>query len=292
VAFPKEARIRKRRRAVGCLVALGWLLLPGPAGADWFADLETGFHFDDNLPRAELSSDRKSDGALLLAGRGGKSFHPAEAGILSFSASLRSRAFARFDDLSSLALGGRASYRHKLGLGASAPWFSLAVGGAWEGFWGDVRDAAIFDASGEAGIRLWERWDLRAGLRHERRFGMHSEVFDQTGTTVSAQVGYDLNEWILLFLGGEFRRGDVVSSALPNPRVLEAASARIPDTAFGPGVVAYRLDARTYTAIVGTNLAVTDRCSLDVSYERQETRANEGIQYSNNVARLRVLCSF
>jgi opacity protein-like surface antigen len=117
-------------------------------------------------------------------------------------------------------------------------------------------------------------------------------VFDHTSNTVSAHAGYDVSEWLLLFLGGEYRRGDIASSSPPNLRVLEAASARAADPAFGPGVIAYRLDANTYTILGGASLAVTERCSLDLSYERQETRANGGMSYANNVARLRFRCSF
>jgi hypothetical protein len=269
-----------------------WLLFPGAAGADWFADVEAGLLYDDNVPRAELSSDRKGDTAFQVSGKAGKSFFPIEAGTLSFSANVRAQAFARFDDLNSLSPGARASYRHKLGLGASAPWVSLGIGGAWEKFQGDVRDAATLDLAFEVGSRLRERWDLRAGLRHERRYGETSDVFDQSGSSVSVHAGYEVADWLLLFLGGEYRKGDVVSSSLPNPRVLEAAAARVSDPAFGAGVVSYRLDARTYTLTAGGNVAFTDRCSLDVSYERQETRARGGIGYTNNVARLRVLCGF
>src|SRR5439155_16612736 len=107
--------------------------------------------------------------AFVLAGRAGKSFHPADAGTLSLSANLRTQAFARFDDINSLSLGGQASYRHKLCLGASAPWIRLAVEGGWEDFQGDLRDAATFDVALEVGSRFLDRWELRAGLRHARR---------------------------------------------------------------------------------------------------------------------------
>ena len=274
------------------LIALTFLLIPGIAAADWFADLEAGIRYNDNLPRAQLSNDRKSDTAFLVEGVGGKRFYPTEAGILSLSMILRAQGFARFDDINSLASGGRASYRHKLGLGASAPWISLAVGGGREDFQGNLRNAAFFDPAFETGIRFRERWDLRAGLRHERRYGAKSDVFDQTGTTVSLNAGYEVNEWLFLSLGGEFRNGDVVSSSPSNPRVVGAASARVTDPAFGSDVVAYRLEAKTYTLIVASNVAVTDRFSLDLSYERQETQANKGIHYLNNVTRFRVLYSF
>jgi hypothetical protein len=111
------------------LLALGVMHCRLAAGADWGFDATAGAGYDDNLSNGFASADRKGAASLTLDLAGGLHQQLGSSTALSVAALAEAAVFDRYSGLNRVGLGGRAQLRHKFGLGALAPWISVAARG-------------------------------------------------------------------------------------------------------------------------------------------------------------------
>jgi len=71
-----------------------------------------------------------------------------------------------------------------------------------------------------------------------------------------------------LYVTGEYRKGDFVSSGRFALESIDVAEVLTPDDAFGPGYFAYRTDAKAWLGTFGYNRPLGPRDALDFSYRR------------------------
>ena len=168
------------------------------------------------------------------------------------------------------------SYKHKFGLGYSAPWLSLGLSG-----WHDDYRDAIRDST------AWKRapsWASASAKHSTRRSvpsttgvyarndlpvvpGISGRVFDVRGKSAYIRAGYALTEQLQAGANFAVRRGDVVSTTR---RHLEILSSRrpLPPTRPSATTFAYRLrgTSTTQTAAVTLSWAFSDHSSLNFRY--------------------------
>ena len=73
----------------------------------------------------------------------------------------------------------------------------------------------------------------------------------------------------IVYLTGEYRKGDTVSSGFASLVNVGLAEVFVPDDAFEDlGLIAYRFDARSVFGTLGWNLPLGPRDSLDFSWRR------------------------
>jgi len=273
---------------VGLLTAL-----PGAwAHADWEIGALAGAFYDDNLTRAQDATDKRAAGAVT-ANLSGTNFIPfTGSDSVTLKVYARGELFDRFSGLSNLVGGGTAAYRHKFGVGATAPWVSVSTGASYDGYRQDLRTSTRWDVRADVGQRLTEQWDVSAGIYHERRYDNHGEpvvpgisgkVFDLTGQGAYARVGYaPTNDWYLDAKGG-VRRGDVESTSQQSLQIFLASSAIAEDPVWGdPALFAYRLRGTTWSGALTASYALSGQSSLDFAYEYGVTRAAQGLEYTTN----------
>jgi hypothetical protein len=76
-----------------------------------------------------------------------------------------------------------------------------------------------------------------------------------------------------VYLTGEFRRGDTVSSGGASLVNADLAEVFAPDDAFADqGFFAYRFEARTFISTLGYNFPLGPRDSLDFSWRRAQAQ--------------------
>jgi hypothetical protein len=76
-----------------------------------------------------------------------------------------------------------------------------------------------------------------------------------------------------LYLGAEYRRGDIVSSGTQSLARINVADALVQDDAFSDqGYLAYRFQSNTWLATLGYNRAFAERHSVDISYRRVQSK--------------------
>ena len=275
------------------MVALACGMAATDARAEWIADAEAAYVFDDNVSRAQRESDIRSDAAFLLRTGGGYYFQLTDRTGATVGANLQRSHHVRYSGLSSTGIGPYASVRAKLGLGPDAPWVRLSASALRQEFDNDIRTGWLFSIAGAAGVRVNERVELRTELRLERSRadrtqaivpGISGAAYDLDSASVSFGGDFMLSRDAVISLGYTYRTGDVVSSTRRNRAIFTASSAIAPDPAFGPDIIAYRLDAQSHVFDVRLSHALGNRASVNVGFGRSLTYGDGGNNYySSNV---------
>ena len=271
-------------------MACALLLSATSAAADgeWLLDLDAGIRFDNNLTRAQSEPDIRADGAATLAASAGSFFALSGNDALTVALDARAEAYHRFHGLNLVGIGGSALYRHKFGLGYTAPWLTLAGSAAYDDYQQDLRTGARWAVRAELGQRFNERFDAAIGGMLERRYAQHDEpvvpgvsgkVFDLDGQSVYLRAGYAVTDSLLLGAKLSVRRGDVESTSRRNLEIFEASSAIAADPTFGNDFFAYRLRGTTGTVMLTGSWALDQRSSLNLIFADERTRSYEDLHY-------------
>ena len=252
------------------------------APADWAPSLTTTATWNSNANNANRSSD--IIGALELRADATLThrFALGSDDALFVAGQLAADAWPRFSGLDAASLGPRLAWRHKFGLGALAPTFSIELAG----------DAVAAHESARAGLAgsmtfAWrQRLDdaTRVALTHERaRHNARESVFARTGNETALEIARDLDErWSLAFTA-RWREGDVLSYATPpRPDLVSLARVRVPNSTFDRPFVAYSLDARTLTGALAFTRALDEATALTFGYEWRQTERGP-LRYVNHL---------
>jgi hypothetical protein len=113
--------------------------------------------------------------------------------------------------------------------------------------------------------------------------GLSGDAYSQDSHNLAANLEYSLSESAFIALALSARHGDVVSTAEPSARIFTAARALADDPAFGPEAYAYKLTGTTYGFRVGFDYALTVHSLLGCGFERFDTRADGGNDYTKSI---------
>ncbi len=99
-----------------------------------------------------------------------------------------------------------------------------------------------------------------------------STVFDTKNVSLRGSADWSLSRRDVVYLGAEYRRGDIVSTGMATLARVDTADALVKDDAFDdPTLLAYRFEASTWLATLGYNRAFGERHSIDVSWRRAQS---------------------
>jgi hypothetical protein len=277
---------------------LGGILLVmanAPLHAEWLFDADAGAFYDNNLGRASSPADFRAGSAATLAIAASWFAAPTESDVLSVGAAVGGEAHDRYHGLNNGWAVGTALYRHKFGVGLSAPWVLGEIAGGYYEYDFNVRTGARFALRAEMGKRLSETFDIEIGAFYDRRYGpfgvpdipgISGKAFDLRGEGVYFRAGYAVTENLLLSARLAVRRGDVVSTATETDQIISAATAIAEDPTFGDELYDYRLRGTTRTAVVTLSWALNARSSLNLSYTGEATSVMAGLDYRSSMAAL------
>lgn len=273
------------------LLLAGLLSLPTARADDWAPNLTLTTAWQDNASNASRRADRisglQTEADLIAAQRYGfghnDSFHPA--------LHVGGEWWPRFRGLNQAAVGGRLEWRHKFGLGAIAPVFSVELAG----------DGVIAEETGRRGTRtgvtvaLRKRFNdyWRASIAHEfARHDARLAVFDRSGNESSVELARDVADVARFTFTLRYRDGDVLSYGTPpRPDLVALARNRMLVETFGRPMVAYSIDARTVGAKVAAIRALDESSALVLGYEYRETE-HKPLRYVNHLVSLALVHQF
>jgi hypothetical protein len=272
-----------------------WLACAPAFAADWGFDATAGVAHDDNVSNALKEEERKEDTAVTLGASAGflEQFNRGTA--LGANLIVESATALGYAGLSNTGLGVRAQLRQKFGLGPEAPWVSLGVGAVHRDYHDDNRDGWQYEAILSVGRWFGDRWGLRASARYDsyvaddtqapRIPGLSTAAYDIAGTSLGLQVTYLATEADVLAVSYSYRDGTVTAVTRPDLEVLEYSDAAVRDSAFGPGSVAYRFNAKTDSVSLnwGHQLGTGSAVNLGYTYRRSDAGSDLGAYYSNIV---------
>jgi hypothetical protein len=268
------------------------------ARSDWTVATTGALSHDDNVSNARNPNDKVSDSSasatvsLLQMIPLGESYSLAAGGELS------GQIYDTLTGLRNGSIDGLLSLKKKWGLGAFAPWARAGISLGRSDYQDGYRNATLYAGSLELGKRIDERWNLWAKYAYERRaaaprdveyLGVSSDAFSQRGRSFAANAEYALSERFSINLGSLLRHGDIVSTtqtAAAGYYLLLDSKAVAPDPTFGPGAYAYRLNGTTYGARLGAEYSLTAHSLIGCGFQRFETHAQGGNNYTDSMPEL------
>lgn len=239
-----------------------------------FLDGYAGFQYDDNVPGAELSSERFSDFSALfgVSYAYGKELSDTSGYLLR--GALEVQRFERFRELSNVSLKTSMDYRWVASNDLLAPWFRGTINAGYtETYDSEIRDGWRVSLESTVGMRLTHIIEAHLGYIYDYRSALHGTTFDLHGHRLQAGVRYDLDSSKVLYLRGYQRHGGATSSGvIGTPEIRIVRRAVEPDPVFGSGANSWRIEGVTRSIEVGADISIDDNNIIDVSafYARTE----------------------
>jgi hypothetical protein len=237
--------------------------------------VEAGYMWDDNLTRASNSADKRTDHVYSLGATKSTTIGLTPNVRAILAGFVNGEKAYTYDGLDRFSAGLRAEAQYRWSAAFSAPTFSLFVRGLLDEYHSNLRSGYRYSYGVSARQSWTDKIDAFVALTWNER-NARSDVFDANDYGARFNLDYSLGRAGVIYIGGEYRRGDTVSTGGPGYVATGAiAKAQAPDDAFGAGpqLTAYRLEARTTIWTVGYNLPFGPRDSLDFSFRHAESTA-------------------
>lgn len=262
-------------------------------------DAEIGH--DTNVNRAAIGNEEQSDDSVSIEAYAARSILLSARSGIVLRGTVRATEFFDFQDLSSLGISGRASYRFQPSPGFTSPWIELA--GQLDGFKyrdSELRDGYAASTSASVGKHFTDRIRMEAGAGFERRGGGNRGVYDLSNRKIWTALDYKLTSKTTLYgsatwMDGEqvFTLFDTAASAPIYTYAKAAAADSVFSSAFGGAPTAYRVEARTDRYELGVNIALRGNNALDFGWSRFDSRADRGGgKYDGDAFRIGYLLRF
>lgn len=232
---------------------------------------EVGCMFDDNVTRGQEGGSKHADrfcGANLSQSF---IFSISDHTRALLTGTLGGEKFMRHDGLSRITGGIQGEFQYRSSAEFGIPVLALFAKLSADEYQSEQRDGFRYAAGISLRKTITDRIRIFGAVSHNERFG-NNAVFDNKDD--SARINLDYELWALgtLYLGGEYRQGDIVVTA---PLWNVYNSAYTPDDVFSDWqLYNYRLNGTTVLYKLGYNFPLGPRNSIDFSWNRAESTAS------------------
>ena len=230
--------------------------------------VDTGYTWDDNISRGKVAGDIQADSIYSLNVSKTKEMSLGSNTRLLLTGTAGGERFQNFNGLSRYTLTGDATVQYRSSSEFDAPTWGAFAKLIGENYQSDMRDGYRYSLGVSVLQPLTDRITVFGALaRNNRR--ANNEVFSTQDSSARLNIDYALGRGATLYLGGEYRKGDIVSSGQASLENITVAKLFAQDDAFGSAqYVSYKLDATTWLGTVGYNLNLGARDSLDFAWRR------------------------
>jgi hypothetical protein len=255
---------------------------------------DVGLTADDNVGRAANKwDDRRSDRIWNLGLSASAPVPMSEhtrVVVLGFAGEEK---YATYGKLTHSYYGVQGEFQYRASGEFSAPTYGVVLRSAGEQYKSDLRDGYRHSAALTVRKPLTDRIASFASLSYLRRDG-RSAVFDTREISARFNIDYRLSGRDTLYLSGDLRHGDAVSSGRPALAYLDVAKAVVADDAFdNAGFYAYKVNANTLIGTLGYNVSFGAGHALDLSLRRAQSKVlSADLRYTATQASLAYLIRF
>jgi outer membrane autotransporter protein len=249
-------------------------------GPTWFAPstpfenpvrFDATFTYDDNVNRARDDRDILADRIFNFGAAHSRIYRLGTNSRVVGSLFVNGDEFYRYTGLSRFSGGASAEFQYRTSGDFDATTFGLQVRGTGDYYDSVIRRGYKVGVQLSARQSLTDRIDAFAALIGNKRWG-RSAVFDTEDYGAKVNLDYALGGVNgAVYLSGEYRRGDVVSSGRFALESIDVADVFTADDAFPPGYFAYRFDAKTWIGTLGYNRPLGPRDAVDFSWRRAQS---------------------
>ena len=231
--------------------------------------IDAGYVFDDNVTRGKDSAEKLSDRSYSVNLNKTWVFPITEHTRTLLTGSLGGEKFQNYNGLSRVSGGVQGQFQYRGSAEFSAATYAVFARAFADYYESDLRGGQRYSAGISVAQPLTDRIRLFGALTHNER-NAASDVFNIRDNSARLNADYALSPAGTVYLGGEVRRGDAVSTGRASLASLDVARASGRDDAFPGQLFSYRFDARTVLTTLGYNLGFGPRDSLDFSWRRIE----------------------
>jgi outer membrane autotransporter protein len=228
-------------------------------------NVEGAYAWDDNVTRSR-AGDRLSDHVYSLQVSQALVFPAGSHTRLVGSWFASGDKLRTYRGLDRVSAGAQGELQYRASGEFDAPTVGLLARLAFDDYQSQLRGGHRASLGLTVRQLLSDRIALFGALARNSRFAKH-EVFDARDTSLRVNLDYTLGRQGTLYLGGEYRRGDAVSTAGASAESSAIAKFLVRDDAYG-GMprFAYRYEAETTLWTLGYNRPLGPRDSLDLSW--------------------------
>jgi uncharacterized protein with beta-barrel porin domain len=249
--------------------------MPAYSSAKLFDDpvrVEAGVMWDDNLTRARETADKLSDHIYLL-GVSKTTFVPiTDYTRLIVRGFLDGEKPYRYDGLDRVSGGVYGELQHRTSENFGAPTFGVFARALAEDYHSELRGGYRYSLGLNLRQALTDRIDAFGAIARNVRDAEHA-VFDTHDYSARLNLDWSLAGRSTVYVGGEYRRGDTVSTGPFSAQSIDIAESFAQDDGFRRGTLfAYRFEAKTFIWTLGYNFPLGPRDSIDFSWRRAESK--------------------
>ena len=250
---------------------MGPAALPGsPSSILDRVQIDLGYTYDDNVTRGRVADEILADQLLGLSASAGGTLRINDNTRVVVTGMLNGEKFKTYNGLSNLSGGLQAELQHRQSAAFDAVTFGAFARGWLDNYDSHLRDGGHLALGVNAQGAPTDRIGVYGELAWNRRYAQ-SDVWDLNYYSARLNLDYSLGRSGTVYLNGEYRRGNTVSDGRPRLVNVTLAQVFVLDDAFpGKRLYAYRYDARTWVGIVGYNLPLGPRASIDISWRRAQ----------------------
>ncbi len=239
---------------------------------------DAGYAYEDNVSRSRDKPNRLWDNIFSASGTYTRTWVFNANTRLQATGLLSGEKFDRWQGLGRASAGLQAEGQYRASGAFDAPTYAIVARGFYDEFESELRTGPRYFLGLNARRAITDRIDAFAEVGGNYRYG-RSAVFRGHDFSAKVNLDYALTRKSTLYLAGEFRQGDIVSSGPPS-LAAGVAEVLVPDDAFASrNYVAYRIDGRTYISTLGLNVPLGARDSIDFSWRRSEGRASRDLGF-------------
>jgi outer membrane autotransporter protein len=250
-------------------------LMPGLALAQPLGHavhVEAAHTWDSNVNRARDAGDKLADRSYSLNVGTSRTIALGTNTRLVAAGFLSGEKFVRHPGLDRFSAGAQGELQYRASGEFGVPIFGLLARVSFDEHAGQLRSGHRHALGLTYRQSLTDRIELFGALTGNGRRAEH-DVFDARDWTARFNFDYALGRMGSLYLGGEYRRGDSVSTLPSSPAYGSFAKASVRDDAYGADPrMAYRYDAKTVLWTLGYNLPLGPMDALDISLRRAEAK--------------------
>jgi uncharacterized protein YhjY with autotransporter beta-barrel domain len=231
--------------------------------------MDVGHTYDDNVSRANKSSEQLSDSSYNINfSKRALNATLGEHSRVLMNLFAGGEKFRVYNGLDRVFTGADAEFQYRTSGNFGAPTFGVFGTVTAEQYKSNLRDGHRVSGGISVAKALTDRIGLFGALSRNWRYG-RSAVFDTRDYSARLNLDYALIAQSTLYLTGEYRRGDIISSGRASLENIDIAEMLVQDDAFtGDQFFSYRFEGRTLLFTLGYNLPLGSDDSIDFSWRR------------------------
>jgi uncharacterized protein YhjY with autotransporter beta-barrel domain len=239
--------------------------------SDMFTDpvrVDASYTWDDNVSRSREARDKLADHIFGVNVTKAHIFRTSTHTRVVASLFGQGEEFYEQTGLGRFSGGGQAELQYRSSGDFDAVTFGLLGRVQGDYYQSEKRRGYRYHVAVSARRSLTDRIEAFAALTGNARYAK-SAVWDNKDYGAKVNLDYALGGPLgSLYLTGEYRKGDFVSSGRFALESIDIAEVLTPDDAFGPGYFAYRTEAKAWLGTLGYNRPLGPRDALDFSWRR------------------------